>query len=165
MNGRNLILIGMPGSGKSTLGKMLAFELRREFLDSDALIEKEQGCTVAEIFAGQGEVQFRKLEKEMIKKLSLLKNKIIATGGGSLIDPENLQNLQKNGRFYYLKRDLELLSQKGRPLSSSKEAIEKLFNSRKEVYQNAADCIIDNNAAPEIALQKILEDFHENFGN
>jgi len=159
---QNIVLIGMPGCGKSHIGKMLAKQMEREFLDTDKMIEEKTAMPVPEIFALHGEAFFRALESECAETCAKLSGKVIATGGGMVLKAENIRLLKENGRLYYLRRDLRLLPRKGRPLSNSLEALEKMFCQRSPLYLQAADCVLDNQAQPQQAMQAILEDFREN---
>ncbi len=165
MSERNIVLIGMPGCGKSRIGKLLAHHMQRGFLDTDQMIEDRIHLPIAKIFALHGEVFFRSLETEVAGACSMVSGKVIATGGGMILNVENIRQLKQNGRVYYLRRDLNLLARKGRPLSSSAEAIKKLYQKRAVLYLQAADCVVDNQALPQEAVQTILEDFYENSGH
>lgn len=162
---RNLVLIGMPGCGKTRIGQLLAKTLTWDFLDTDQQIEEKAQCGIPEIFSAHGEAFFRQLESEVAAACSALHGKVIATGGGIVLLPENIRMLKQNGRLYYLRRNLDMLDRRDRPLSSSPEALEKLFLQRAPLYLQAADCVIDNQALPETAVRAILEDFYENSGH
>lgn len=146
----NLILIGFMGSGKSTVGKILAEKLEMKFLDTDLEIEKEQGRSVQDIFSEKGEEYFRKLENEMSKKLSTENNTIISTGGGIILNEENIEYLKKDGVVFFLdvaKKTLykRLISSKGRPLLEGDELWNKINNvlgERVERYRSSADFIV-----------------------
>ncbi|MBP9596656.1 MAG: shikimate kinase [Fusobacteriaceae bacterium] len=146
----NLILIGFMGSGKSTVGKILAEKLEMKFLDTDLEIEKEQGRSVQDIFSEKGEEYFRKLENEMSKKLSTENNTIISTGGGIILNKENIEYLKKDGVVFFLdvaKKTLykRLISSKGRPLLEGDELWSKINNvlgERLERYRSSADFIV-----------------------
>lgn len=146
----NLILIGFMGSGKSTVGKILAEKLEMKFLDTDLEIEKEQGRSVQDIFSEKGEEYFRKLENEMSKKLSTENNTIISTGGGIILNKENIEYLKKDGVVFFLdvaKKTLykRLISSKGRPLLEGDELWSKINNvlgERLERYKSSADFIV-----------------------
>ena len=146
----NLILIGFMGSGKSTVGKILAEKLEMKFLDTDLEIEKEQGRSVQDIFSEKGEEYFRKLENERSKKLSTENNTIISTGGGIILNKENIEYLKKDGVVFFLdvaKKTLykRLISSKGRPLLEGDELWSKINNvlgERLERYRSSADFIV-----------------------
>lgn len=152
----DVVLVGMPGSGKSVIGKTLAKELKREFIDIDAEIEKTANKSIPEIFATDGEEFFRNLETEVLKR-SCLGGKVIATGGGIIKRRENREVLKQNGRVYYIKRQLNLLATNYRPLSTE-NGVEKLFEERKSLYEAVADVQVENDEI-DIAVEKIKEDF------
>lgn len=156
----NIVLIGMPGCGKTTVGKKLAKITGREFFDVDEIIEKEEKTTIAEIFAKKGEKYFRTREKETVKMLSLFTGKVIATGGGSVADEENVDYLSRNGVFVWIKRDLSLLCSDGRPLlSDDMGKRKKLFSERKPFYEKVADMTVDGNLSVEAVAKVIAERF------
>lgn len=138
----NIILIGMPSSGKTTMGKMLADKLNRKFFDIDKLIE-EEGKTIPEIFEEKGEEYFRDLESKVLEDISKENGLVIASGGGSPIRKENRDYILQNSLVIYLKRDLENLETSGRPLSKNLENLKKLYNERKEIYEDLAQIEID----------------------
>ena len=151
----NIVLTGMPGSGKSTVGKLLAAEFDRPFLDTDQLIEEKTGCTPAQIIAAQGEKVFRDHETAVIGELSSKTGCIIATGGGAVLRPENVELLRRNGRLFFLDRPVEqLIPTADRPLSSSKEAILKRYEERYRIYVATADA-----GTAEAAAQQVKRSF------
>lgn len=159
---RNIVLIGMPSAGKSTIGKALARKTGKEFVDSDNVITERIGCTISEFFATHGEKAFRDLETEVIKELSHTGNKIIATGGGAILRPENVQALKRNGIIIMIDRSIDNLTPTAdRPLLQNREMLEKLFADRYEIYKNNADVIIDGNRpifdVTELAYKSALE--------
>lgn len=136
----NIVLIGMPGSGKSSVGKRLAARLNREFADTDAMVVAEQNCAIADIFAQKGEGYFRDLETDAVKRVSMTGGKIVSTGGGAVLRKENVALLRQNGRLYFLDRPLELLRPTAsRPLSSTKEDMEKRYHERYQLYCDVCD--------------------------
>lgn len=141
----NIILIGMPGCGKSTLGKLIAKETNREFMDTDEEIVKEAKISIPEIFEKYGEEHFRTLESEIALKCGSLSGKVIATGGGIVTKERNLYALKQNSTIYYIKRDTDKLSMKGRPLSKDRERLYEMEKERTPLYERFADKIIDNN--------------------
>ena len=151
----NIILIGMPGCGKSTVGRILAELTDKEFVDADAEIEKHAGYSIPEIFATQGEAGFRQLETKVLEELGKRSGLIIATGGGCVTQPENYPLLRQNGRIYWLQRDINTLPTDGRPLSQ-KTPPEELYRQRMPMYQTFADSIIDNNTTALTAAKQIL---------
>jgi shikimate dehydrogenase len=135
----NVVLIGMPGSGKSTVGKALAAETGREFFDSDEEIVKEAGRPIPDIFSQQGEGAFRDLESRVIRRLSEKQGAVIATGGGAVLRKENVENLRANGRIVFLDAPLETLtSTADRPLSATPEALKKRYEERYGIYCESA---------------------------
>ena len=153
----NLVLIGMSGGGKTTLGKLAAEKLGKTFVDTDAEIVKRIGMPIADFFAKEGEPAFRKIETEVLHELSSQNNLVISTGGGIVKDPLNVEYLKKNGRIIWLKRDAELLqSGNGRPLAPDRAAVLKLYEERLPLYTAAAEAIAENNGAAEDGLKAIL---------
>ncbi len=161
---KNIVLIGMPGSGKSTIGKILAKKLCREFVDSDALIEKNENKSIPDIFSTYGEDYFRQKEKLALIECCKLSKMVIATGGGVVKDPTNYNILKQNGILVYIKRDIDKLSSKGRPLSKDKESIKRLFEERKDSYNQFADFTVENNGDITSAVNKVI-DIYENFSD
>lgn len=156
----NIVLTGMPGSGKTTVGKLLAQALDRPYLDTDILVEEKTGMTPAQIIAAQGEPAFREIESEIICEVSQKNGCIIATGGGAVLRPDNIQHLRSNGKLFFLDRSVEqLIPTADRPLSSTKEAIMKRYHERYAIYISTADVIIENNGTPEAAVQQIKMEF------
>ena len=156
----NIVLIGMPSSGKSTVGRLIADTLGREFIDTDALIEKSEGKSIPKIFKENGEKYFRDAETVAVKEASACSGKVIATGGGAVLREENLSALSENGKIYFLDRALEdLMPTSDRPLASDREAIEKRYNERYETYTAAADVIIKIKSDAEGVAKHITEDF------
>ena len=157
----NIALTGMPGSGKTTVGKLLAKGMDKEFIDTDVLIEQREGKSISRIFKEQGEEYFRTLESEIIKELSQSAGgKIIATGGGAVLKKENVINLKKNSKIYFLNRDIEnIIPTSDRPLASDREALEKRFKERFEIYKGSADVEINVNCDAEKIAEEIRKDF------
>lgn len=161
-NKMNIVLIGMPASGKTSIGKALAEVTGKTFVDSDDEIVKTSGKAIPDIFAESGEGYFRALEKEEILKISLKNSQIIATGGGAVLKPENIDNLKGNGRVYFIDRPLEMLiTTDDRPLSSNRADLEKRYNERYELYRAAADVVIDGAGSVEEVAKRIEADFNE----
>lgn len=159
---RNLVLIGMSGCGKTTLGKLAAEKLGKTFVDTDAEIIKRIGMSIADYFAAYGEDSFRQVESEVIQEISAQNNLVISTGGGVVKDPENIRWLKGNGTVIWIQRDPELLeSGHGRPLVPNQEAVRKLLKERLPLYTAASEAIIENNENEEEALQKILIAFQQ----
>ena len=160
----NIVLIGMPGSGKSSVGAQLAELTGREAVDLDALIAAKAGMSIPEIFAGQGEAAFRALEREVTAEAGKLSGKILLTGGGVVKDQRNYAPLRQNGRIYHLLRDLELLPTEGRPLSQTTK-LTAMWEERRPMYERFRDAVIDNNGVMEDTVQTIWRDFCENSGS
>ncbi|MBR5021909.1 MAG: AAA family ATPase [Oscillospiraceae bacterium] len=152
----NIVLVGMPGCGKSTIGKLLAQELNREFVDADAEIVKEAGMSIPEIFEKYGEEGFRKIETQVLTKLGQRSCLVIATGGGCVTRAENYPLLHQNGAIYWIKRDITSLPTDGRPLSQSGK-LEQMYKVRKPLYEHFADCAVSNDTSPDDAVAKILK--------
>ena len=161
----NLVLIGMPGSGKTTLACALAGKLDRPWVDSDMEVARRAGRSIPEIFARDGEAAFRALEAEVIADLGREKGLIIATGGGAILREENVRALRQNGRLILVERGLDRLAMGGRPLSKSPGALAKMWDERAPGYRAAADAVIDNNGAPEEAVARAEEAFYEATGH
>lgn len=141
----NIVLIGMPGTGKSTIGRLLAQLTGKTLQDMDAEIEKEAGMTIPEIFEQEGEAGFRDRESEVCRRLGKERNQIIATGGGTILRPENVDALRQNGTMVHITRSIEKLPTRGRPLSRNIEALKKMEAERMPLYKKAADLTFRNN--------------------
>lgn len=152
---RNVILIGMPGCGKSTLGEALAKEMGKRFVDLDAEIVKTAGKPIPEIFAEEGEEAFRRYEHEVVKRVCRESGLVIATGGGVVTREENLAPMQQNGIVVFLDRATEKLPTSGRPLSQAKSPA-VLYRERLPLYRAAADTTVDNNGTPDAALAALV---------
>ncbi len=154
----NIVLIGMPGSGKSTVAKLLSLELNRPVVDADEEICRAAGCSIPEIFANGGEEAFRKLETQILRDLGKESGKIIATGGGCVTREENYRLLHRNGKIIWLTRELNKLPTDGRPLSQINK-METMFEIRKPMYQRFADHIVSNDGTAEetvAAIRRLL---------
>lgn len=157
----NIVLIGMPASGKSTIGRILEKKLGKKVLDSDKIIERNAKKSIPDIFRDEGEATFRNMEAEVIAKLSDECGIIISTGGGSILREKSVDNLKKNGRLYFIDRPLpQLIPTKSRPLASTAEDIEKRFNERYGIYSSVADVRIDANGSAPMAADKIIKDLY-----
>ncbi len=139
----NIVLIGMPGCGKTSVGRLLAKQLGRELYDLDKVITERAGKPIPEIFAEHGEAYFRDLEAAVTKDIAKKSGVIIACGGGTPLREENRNALRQNGRIVYIKRPLHALARNGRPLSAGDNAIEKLYAVRRPIYESFADCTIE----------------------
>jgi len=155
---RNVVLIGMPGSGKSTVGRLLADKLRRPFVDTDDLIVARAKAPITEIFAARGEVAFRDLETAVISDASQKGGCVIATGGGAILREENLAALRQNGVLVFLDRPLEaLVPTSDRPLANESEKIRALYETREPLYRRAAALTVPVADTPEAVAEIILE--------
>lgn len=141
----NIVLIGMPGTGKSLIGKFLAELTGKTLQDTDAKIEEEAKMTIPEIFEKEGEAGFRDRESAVCKKLGKERNLIIATGGGAILRPENVDALRQNGTLVHITRSIDKLPTRGRPLSKNIEALKKMEAQRMPLYKAAADITFRNN--------------------
>ena len=156
----NLILTGMPGVGKTTIGKILAKRLGREFVDCDDVIVGKAGCDIPTIFAEQGEKAFRDLETEVIRELSVTGGKVIAPGGGAILRPENVAALKSNGRIIFLDRPLSsITATEGRPLSANREALEARYRERYPIYCATCDAHVEIDGTVGETADAVLEAF------
>ena len=152
---QNIILIGMPGSGKSTIGKILSEMTGKEFIDADAYLEGTAKMSIPDIFYQFGEDHFRSLETQVLTELGKRSGLIIATGGGCVTRQENYSLLHQNGKLIWLQRDVRNLPTDGRPLSQSGK-LEEMYQIRKPMYETFCDCIIQNDTDPRTVAERIL---------
>ncbi len=139
----NIVLTGMPASGKTTVGRIIAADLGRELIDTDDLIVKKYGEPITDVFAKYGEDEFRRRETEIISKVAKISGTVISTGGGAVLRDENIKLLKMNGRIYFRDRELRyLLPTADRPLALSREDIEKRYEERYGIYVSTADEVI-----------------------
>lgn len=153
---QNIILIGMPGCGKTTVAKILAEKTGRGIVDTDQLIEEKTGCSIPDIFSSDGENYFRRLETEVICEFGKRNSIIMSTGGGCVTQRENLDLLRQNGTVIWIKRDLSLLETKGRPLSENGK-LQQMYTQREPLYHLFADLSVDNNYSPEETAEQIIK--------
>lgn len=156
----NIILIGMPGCGKSTVGKLLSQMTGRKCIDSDEMIVQLAGKTIPEIFFQDGETHFRHLESQVLETLGKQSGLIICTGGGCVTQRRNYPMLHQNGTIFWLQRDLSLLSTDGRPLSQKGDLMQ-MFRQREPMYAQFSDHSIDNNGSISQAASMILKKMEE----
>ena len=158
----NIVLTGMPSSGKTTVGKILANLTGKTFVDTDDEIVKRINMDIPSYFEKFGESEFRKIESEIIKEFSVKNNQIIATGGGAILKDINVNYLKQNGNIYFLNRSLEnLIPTNDRPLSSSIEALKKRYDERYHIYTSTADVIIDGNGTPNEVATLIYGEYNK----
>ena len=156
----NLTLIGMPACGKTSIGKLLAQNTGKTFVDTDEEIVKKIGMDIPSYFEAYGEKAFREVESQVIMEISAKNNQVIATGGGAVLNQDNARRLKQNGRVYFIDRSLELLCPTSdRPLSSNREAMEKRYNERYHIYCGSCDIRIDGNGSVEGVAKDIYEDY------
>ncbi|MCQ2438911.1 MAG: shikimate dehydrogenase [Oscillospiraceae bacterium] len=156
---RSIVLIGMPSSGKSTVGALLARETGKPLFDTDAIITERIGMPIADYFALHGEAAFRELESEVIRELSATGGKIIATGGGAILREANVRALKRNGLVVFLDRSPEkLIATADRPLSSDREALMERYRERYGLYCAAADVRVDGDGTPETVAESVLQE-------
>lgn len=154
---RNIVLVGMPGSGKSTVGKALSEALGKAFVDTDELIKDEYG-SISDIFSEKGELFFRNVESVAVKSVSVKNGLVIATGGGTVLRQENVENLKKNGIVFFLDRPLEdIKPTSDRPLSRDFEDLKKRYEERYDIYLSSCDEKINIDGSVENAVNRILE--------
>ena len=158
---QNIVLIGMPGCGKSTIGKILSEKTGKKFADSDKLIMEMAGKSIPEIFADDGEATFRDWETKALTELGKQSGLVIATGGGCVTQARNYDVLRQNGEIFWLQRDLTLLPIDGRPLSQANK-LEVLYQIRKPMYEAFADHMVANDGEISSTVQKILQIREEN---
>ncbi len=157
-NKENIVLIGMPSCGKSTIGKILSQKLSKKLIDSDTLIEEKIGKTISDFLTKDNESQFRDLEEEIIDELAKQNNLIISTGGGVIKRANNIARLKANGVIVFVDRPLELLeATASRPLSSDKITLEKMYLERYSLYKQASDIIINNDKELEKVIEEIIQ--------
>ena len=151
----NMVLIGMPGSGKSTVSAALHARTGRPVVDTDALVEQKAGKPIPEIFREDGEKAFRDLESEVVAEVSARGGQVIATGGGAVLRPENVTALKRNGRLILLERPAgELTPTADRPLADTRDKMDRLWREREPVYRAAADCTVRLAGTPEEAARE-----------
>ena len=153
----NIILTGMPGSGKNTVGKLLNID-GFSFVDTDEEIEKRCGCTIKELVGSKGEKYFRDLETQVIKDISSKGCQIISTGGGAILRKENVNSLKRNGKLFFLNANPDrLLPTDSRPLSDTADKLKKLYDERIDTYKITADVIVPDMETPDEEAEFILK--------
>lgn len=155
----NLVLTGMPGSGKSSIGRLIAEKTGREFYDTDDEFVKENGA-ISDFFAEHGEAAFRDAESEIVRKLGEKNGIVIATGGGAVLREKNVNALGQNGLVVFLDRDIErIVPTADRPLGNSRDAIEKRYRERYPIYCAAADIRVESNNDVETVADEVMKEF------
>lgn len=159
---KNIVLIGMMGSGKTTCGELLSQRLSWELADTDALIEAREGCAISQIFARRGEDYFRGLERTVAQELARGENLVISCGGGLPLRPDCMEPLKDSGVVFFLNRDpaeiYDSVPMDGRPLAQDgREAFLERFRQREPVYRSWADHEISDFSSPEDTVRAILE--------
>ena len=157
---QNVVLIGMPGCGKTTIGQILAEKTGKQFADSDALIESLAGKPIPQIFAEDGEDVFRNWETKALEQLGKRSGLVVATGGGCITRERNYPLLHQNGTVFWLQRDLDALPTEGRPLSQ-RSSMQDMYHLRKPLYEAFSDFIIQNNGTTEETISSILNCLEE----
>ena len=154
--GKNIVLIGLPGSGKTTVGELLAESMGRTLVDTDAMIVEKEGRSIPEIFAAEGETYFRALETQCAKEAAQMADVIIATGGGMVLKQENMEALRETGAVYFLDRSAQAIADSvdvsGRPLlKDDREKIFRLQKERDKLYRKYADAVYSGGTPAELA--------------
>ena len=154
---QNIVLVGMPGCGKSTQARLIAKALGKHAVDTDTVVEQTTGMSIPVIFEQQGEATFRRLEAAVVQELGRSSGKVIATGGGAILTDENRQALRQNAIVVFLERELDALATNGRPLSRDREALENLYKQRLPLYREAADVTVTVSDTRQDTCRRILE--------
>ncbi|MBQ8667001.1 MAG: type II 3-dehydroquinate dehydratase, partial [Lachnospiraceae bacterium] len=156
----NIVLYGMPGSGKSSVGRVVAHELGLDFVDTDDIFTSDNFMTPAYCITQRGEKEFRALEKQAVYKAASVGRRVIATGGGVVLDPENTELLALNGRSFFLNRKLSDLATRNRPLSEGDENLKALYYKRLPIYLSSSETVIDVDTDVKGMAQKIMDSLH-----
>ncbi len=154
---KNIVLVGMPGCGKSTCAALLSKKTGRECIDTDSLVVEASGKKIPDIFAKYGEDEFRRREAESVRLAGKGAGKIIATGGGAILREENRIALRENSTVVFLKAPADTLATDGRPLSKDAETLQKMLEARLPFYLEAADVTVEVDPDPEVTVRRILE--------
>ncbi len=159
---QNIVFVGMPGSGKTTLSNMLAKELGRAVVDTDDMIVAKEGRSIPDIFAAEGEEYFRQIEAACVKEASLMEGVVIATGGGAILRYENREALMHNGLLLWLRCPVEHLARDGRPLSSDDDSkMRAMFEKRAPIYEAVSDIVIDVDPDPAVSSEAVIKAIYE----
>ena len=164
--GRNIVLIGMPASGKSTIGKLLAKKMNYEYYDVDRYLERKENVKISTLFSEKGEEYFRNLETKYLKELSQKNGIIISTGGGAVKREKNMRMLGKKGIIVFLNRKIEDIAKENhqaRPLLQNIDNIYKLYDERIELYNRYSDIIVENEGALKEVTDRVVEEIEKIF--
>ena len=156
---KNIVLIGMPACGKSTIGYWLSKKINYPFVDVDRYLEEKENRIISDIFSNEGEEYFRELETEYLKELSEKEGIIISTGGGAVKNKENIDILKENGIIVFLNRAIDDISRenhRNRPLLQNPDNIRKLYDERIKLYRRYADIIIKNDDSMDVIVDRII---------
>ena len=156
---KNIVLIGMPACGKSTIGYWLSKKINYPFVDVDRYLEEKENRIISDIFSNEGEKYFRELETKYLKELSEKEGIIISTGGGAVKNKENIDILKENGIIVFLNRTIDDISRenhRNRPLLQNPDNIRKLYDERIKLYRRYADIIIKNNDSIDVIVERII---------
>ena len=156
---KNIVLIGMPACGKSTIGYWLSKKINYPFVDVDRYLEEKENRIISDIFSNEGEEYFRELETKYLKELSEKEGIIISTGGGAVKNKENIDILKENGIIVFLNRTIDDISRenhRNRPLLQNPDNIRKLYDERIDLYRKYADIIVKNNDDMDIIVDRIV---------
>lgn len=157
----NIVLVGMPSCGKTTIGRLVAEKTGKAFVDLDEEIEKREGRTVPEIFGESGEKYFREVESAVAREVLSRGGQVVATGGGTPIAEKNRYEIRKNGFVVYLTRPLDRLETDGRPVSES-EGVKRIFSERDGIYKSVSDAVVKNETSAEKAAEEIVKSYEKN---
>ena len=156
---KNIVLIGMPACGKSTIGYWLSKKINYPFVDVDRYLEEKENRIISDIFSNEGEEYFRELETKYLKELSGKEGIIISTGGGAVKNKENIDILKENGIIVFLNRTIDDISRenhRNRPLLQNPDNIRKLYDERIKLYRRYADIIIKNDDSMDVIIDRII---------
>ena len=156
---KNIVLIGMPACGKSTIGYWLSKKINYPFVDVDRYLEEKENKIISDIFSNEGEEYFRELETKYLKELSEKEGIIISTGGGAVKNKENIDILKENGIIVFLNRTIDDISRenhRNRPLLQNPDNIRKLYDERIKLYRRHADIIIKNDDSMDVIVDRII---------
>ena len=163
---RNIVLIGMPASGKSTVGKLLSKKISYEYYDADKYLERKENVKISTLFSEKGEEYFRNLETKYLRELSQKNGIIISTGGGAVKREENMEILKEKGIVVFLSRKIEDIAKENheaRPLLQDINNIYKLYDERIELYKRYSDIIIENNGTLQEVTDRTAEEIEKIF--